>query len=378
MENTNGNGNEHKHAYGHHHGHNAHKVKRVYGHIPDDKTIEYPRVNFLSDEVAANKALTLSKPKPKPVPTPKPTPVPVVTSSNLVANLPESQVPYDQGQLGSCTANGLAFLYTFDEIKQKNLNEFMASRLFIYYNERVLEGTVDQDAGAQIFDGVRALQTYGVCSEEQWPYDAPNFGTKPSASCYAAAKNCEAKKFYKLVDPSDPLISEDPKDQSGSSDPDKKDTNMSAHVKAALTAGYPVCMGFTVYDSFESDSVANTGVMPVPHVTSEQVMGGHCVVIVGHDDKKKAFLTRNSWGTGWGCQKDGTVSSTTTSRGYFWMPYAFVDGTDSSTGSPFCSDFWVITSVSSQGIAGDANELSPDVVNLDPGTNNGGVVNPNA
>jgi len=94
---------------------------------------------------------------------------------------------------------------------------------------------------------------------------------------------------------------------------------------------------------------------------------------------KKAFLVRNSWGTGWGCYADGTDPSKVSStypRGYFWMPYAFVDGKD-DTDVNYCTDFWVILSVSTNGAGGDANVLSPDVVNLDPGTDNGGVVNPN-
>src|ERR1035441_7421720 len=27
---------------------------------------------------------------------------------------------------------------------------------------------------------------------------------------------------------------------------------------------------------------------------------GHCIVIIGYDDTKQAWLIRNSWGTGWG------------------------------------------------------------------------------
>src|SRR5690242_13868381 len=60
---------------------------------------------------------------------------------------------YDQGQLGSCTANAIAGAIQFDRRKQ-GVSDFTPSRLFIYYNERDLEGTVDSDSGAQIRDGV--------------------------------------------------------------------------------------------------------------------------------------------------------------------------------------------------------------------------------
>lgn len=331
MENKKGHG--HTHNLGS--GHENKKVKRCYGHIPDDKTIEYPKVNFLNNNTTSHRNLTFLKPKP------------VASSVNLVTNLPASQDPYDQGLLGSCTANALAFAYVYDEIKQNNPNEFMPSRLFIYYNERKLQGTIDEDSGAKISDGVIALQKYGVCSENQWPYDAPKYTTEPSENLYKIASECVLKTFYTL---------------------DGIAGKMSNHVKTALNSGFPVVIGFIVYESFESPEVTRTGLMPMP-TSYDQTLGGHCVVIVGCDEKL-GFLVRNSWGTNWGCHSDGKISGSTKPRGYFWMPSAFVDSSD-------CIDFWVLTSVTSHGITGDGNTLAPKVVNLDPGTNNGGVVNPN-
>jgi hypothetical protein len=66
---------------------------------------------------------------------------------------------YDQGQLGSCTANAIAGAIEFDQRKQ-GTKEFTPSRLFIYYNERVMERTVNQDAGAQIRDGIKSVATW--------------------------------------------------------------------------------------------------------------------------------------------------------------------------------------------------------------------------
>src|ERR1700683_3381323 len=63
---------------------------------------------------------------------------------------------YDQGQLGSCTANAIGGAIEFDLIKEK-APVFVPSRLFIYYNERVIEGTVDSDSGAQIRDGIKSV-----------------------------------------------------------------------------------------------------------------------------------------------------------------------------------------------------------------------------
>ena len=90
---------------------------------------------------------------------------------------------YDQGQLGSCTANAIAGAFEFDLLRQKAA-DFMPSRLFIYYNERVMENTVDSDAGAQIRDGSRALQSKACARSPSGPTTSPSSptGRRPSAT----------------------------------------------------------------------------------------------------------------------------------------------------------------------------------------------------
>src|SRR6516225_335563 len=83
---------------------------------------------------------------------------------------PHCPAVYDQGQLGSCTANAIGGALEFDRKKQ-GLPDFIPSRLFIYYNERVMEGTVGSDAGAQIRDGIKSIASQGDCPESEWPYD---------------------------------------------------------------------------------------------------------------------------------------------------------------------------------------------------------------
>jgi C1A family cysteine protease len=90
-----------------------------------------------------------------------------------------------------------------------------------------------------------------------------------------------------------------------------------------LSAGFPIIFGFTVYSSFESDAVATTGMVPMP-MPNEEVEGGHCTVICGHNDAVRLYTVRNSWGVGWGDQ------------GYFYMPYEYVEDPD------LASDFAVI------------------------------------
>jgi C1A family cysteine protease len=209
---------------------------------------------------------------------------------------------YDQGQLGSCTGNGIAAALQFERMKQKLTPNFIPSRLFIYYNERVVEHTVNSDSGAAIRDGIKSVAKQGDCPETEWPYDITKFAQKPPPQCYHDALKYKAVQYQKLV----------------------QSVNQ---MKGCLASGYPFVFGFTVYDSFESQQVAQTGVVPMPGST-EQVLGGHCVVAVGYDDSQQRFIVRNSWGTAWGIQ------------GYCTMPYAYL------TDSNLASDFWTIRLVS--------------------------------
>jgi C1A family cysteine protease len=220
---------------------------------------------------------------------------------------------YDQGQIGSCTANAIAAALEFDRRKQK-LSDFVPSRLFIYYNERAMEHTVGSDAGAQIRDGIKSVGDLGACPESEWPYDATpaNLQTnvwppgarpaeKPPKSCYSDAKKYTALSYQRV----------------------NRDL---AQMKGCLADGFPFVFGFTVYQSFESAAVAKNGVVNMP-AGSEQVVGGHAVLAVGYDDKSQRLIVRNSWGAKWGI------------KGYFTMPYAYVLDTNLS------DDFWTIRTV---------------------------------
>lgn len=204
---------------------------------------------------------------------------------------------YDQGNLGSCTANAIGAAIEFDQMKQK-IAAATPSRLFIYYNERVIEGTVDQDSGAQIRDGIKSVASDGACPETMWAYLEANFATPPPAPCYQYAKLHPAVQYARVI----------------------QDANQ---MKACLAAGYPFVFGFTVYESFEGDAVAKSGMVQMP-ADSETEVGGHAVMAVGYNDSVERFLVRNSWGPAWGA------------GGYFTIPYAYLTDTD------LADDFWVI------------------------------------
>ena len=105
-------------------------------------------------------------------------------SVDLSAGFPDA---YNQGDLGSCSGNAIAGAIQFERRKQ-NLNpDFIPSRLFIYYNERVMENTVNHDSGAQIRDGIKSIAQQGVCAETEWDYDETQFTVKPPDSAYTDA-----------------------------------------------------------------------------------------------------------------------------------------------------------------------------------------------
>jgi C1A family cysteine protease len=207
---------------------------------------------------------------------------------------------YDQGNLGSCTANAIGAALQYGQIKQ-NAPDFMPSRLFIYYNERVMEGTVASDDGAEIRDGVKSVNKQGAPPETLWPYVISKFKRMPPPAAFKAALTHQSIAYQRV-------------------------TRDLAHMKACLADGFPFIFGFSVYDAFESDACAKTGVLNLPG-KDEQLLGGHAVLAVGYDDASQRFIVRNSWGASWG------------KNGYFTMPYTYL------TNRGLCSDFWTIRKV---------------------------------
>jgi C1A family cysteine protease len=208
---------------------------------------------------------------------------------------------YDQGQLGSCTANAIGAAIQYEQIRQKEAKPFAPSRLFIYYNERVMEHTVGQDAGAQIRDGMKSVNKIGACPETDWPYVIANFTRKPPPGTFKDAPLGKAVLYQRVIQTLDQM-------------------------KGCLAAGFPIVLGISVYESFESQQVAKSGVVPMP-ASSEKLLGGHAILAVGYHDTDQRFIMRNSWGTSWGM------------KGYFTIPYAYL------TDSNLCDDLWTIQMV---------------------------------
>ncbi len=208
---------------------------------------------------------------------------------------------YDQGQLGSCTANAIAGAVQYQQCVQGEAEgQETPSRLFIYYNERALEGTTAYDAGAAIRDGIKSVASLGAPAETGWPYIIADFTVKPPDDVYQQALQ------YKTLSYARPI-------------------RTSYYLRSVLAAGRPFVFGFTVYESFESDAVTTDGIVPMPSA-GEQILGGHAVLACGYEliSGHLYFEVRNSWGEGWG------------DAGYCWFPLAYLLDTGLS------DDFWDI------------------------------------
>lgn len=211
-------------------------------------------------------------------------------------DLRDKQSPvYNQLSLGSCTANAICgqFDHKHCLVNGKFINP---SRLFLYYNEREMEGTVHDDSGAYIRDGIKSAAKHGICTEATYPYNINKFTEKPPAHCYSEALNYQTLSYERIAT----LL----------------------QLKQALAQGHSISFGFSVYESFQTEKVAKTGKMRKPRKT-ERLLGGHAVLAVGYDDSKKHVIVKNSWGTEWG------------DNGYFYMPYSYITPT-------LTDDFWVI------------------------------------
>lgn len=194
---------------------------------------------------------------------------------------------YDQGNLGSCTANAIAALIEFEQ-KVNGLPVFTPSRLQIYYGERALEGSIKEDAGAEIRDGIKVVAKQGAAPETLWPYQISKFAKKPPIKVMNAAKKHLAIEYARLPQNADDILN-------------------------CLAYRTPFVFGFTVYESFESHAITLTGRLEMPG-TTEKSLGGHAVVAMGYLDPK-TILVRNSWGQQWGLPSHD---------GYFTMPIDYL------------------------------------------------------
>ena len=221
----------------------------------------------------------------------------------------------DQGTLGSCVACAVSTAFQFCD------KDWSPSKLFIYYNCRLLDGSINVDAGTTISQSMNALYRYGACSELNWPYLIPKWNFLPPVNCYAEGLEHQTIDYYHV-----------------------EQTHL--QLKGCIASGYPFVFGFWVYESFESSTTTLTGVMTMPQ-PNERMLGGHAVICIGYDDARRVWICQNSWGERWG---DG---------GYFYMPYEYLDDTKN-----LATDVWKIVRVEK---GSDASPVTPqNIIDIVP------------
>lgn len=191
----------------------------------------------------------------------------------------------EQGYLGSCVGNAIVGAYELLLNKEAPDQFVDLSRLFVYYNARLLEGEEDTDNGAFLRNGIKGVNKYGVCKESLWPYDINKFAIKPDVASYEDAKHRNIKNYYRLINLDDILD--------------------------ALNNNVPVVYGMEVYENFEY-LTSSQYTLGLPK-DSEEAIGAHAVCLVGYDLPKKHMLVRNSFGIHWGM------------NGYFWITFDYIE-----------------------------------------------------
>jgi len=211
------------------------------------------------------------------------------TTVTTPASPPSYTIPYlppilDQGNLGDCVPNAFAY-----SVASQTKNGVRISRLMNYAICRILDGTsLDADDGTAVRSACQAITGYGVASETIFPYNVNLYATLPPLSVFQGSRFF--KKFtYSFV---------------------KQD--LSSLKNCLALYGAPIIFGLMVYSSFMTNAVAQTGMIPMPNLSKETMLGGHCMTIVGYSDSSQTFVCANSWGTGWG------------KGGYCNLPYAYL------------------------------------------------------
>jgi len=192
----------------------------------------------------------------------------------------------DQGQIGSCVANATAGAYEY-LYKAYTDEDIDVSRLFVYYNGRVLQGTDQIDSGLACESAIKVVLDNGVCTEDTWRYSPDNVFREPSNNAYDEATAFRVESYMQV--------------------PWSLTT-----WKHVLAHGYPIIFGVNIYTSFQTEG-GKKGLIPMPDKDNEKMEGGHSMLCVGYSDEHEVFIVRNSWGPHWG------------DMGYCYIPYAYME-----------------------------------------------------
>jgi len=201
----------------------------------------------------------------------------------------------DQGEEGSCTGHAFSSAREWIARRYEKASPVLSAQC-LYAEELIADGSFPKDEGAMPRTGCQVLTAKGCCEASLYPYTAGDF-TAPTVTQAQNALKYKTGAYHRIVTLSDFLGC------------------------LADKTPWPVTVGFTVHESFMSEEVEKTGIMPIPR-SGEEERGGHEVLCLGYDLTKQLALMQNSWGDDWG------------QRGYFWMPLPVIQAAD--------TDLWMV------------------------------------
>lgn len=207
---------------------------------------------------------------------------------------------FDQGNIGSCVAQAWVRAAAFCDAKQDDIPDpLILSRLALYYKMRELEGTVNEDSGAYIRDGAKAIARWGLCREALWSYNPDLFKVHPPDEAMAEGAHRSEGLVYLRVEGEGDILD-------------------------CLAEGYPVVFGSMLFTSFFRVSAEND-IVPMPS-KNDRPEGGHAQCIVGYDRRcrSKLYKVANSWSPLWG------------RNGYSRFPFAYLNNRN------LADDMWTI------------------------------------
>jgi C1A family cysteine protease len=200
----------------------------------------------------------------------------------------------------SCVANAVVGALEFHQ-KKAGLPLTDLSRLFVYYNARILQNGEGRDQGTLIHHGMAAVLAYGACEERLWPFRPSELTRRPPPQCYENAVKQEAVQYARTP---------------------RGDAALST-----LANGLPIVFGmYASLDYYEAAAVS--GLMPKPgQVMHTRPNSGHSMLIVGYDMTERTYLVRNSWGDQWA------------DKGYCRIPFETMEAFSQA------DDFWTIGAI---------------------------------
>lgn len=279
---------------------------------------------------------------------------------------------YDQGNLGSCTANSLGFCIQYGAIANSKTPNVVKgnpayihpSRNFQYYNMREIECYLNgvefdptQDTGGSIIGSIIAGDMYGAYHEsgnltgvtisgnqdlsgkevlKPIVYDVSKFAEQPKGFQYVMAQNSKLDALNAGTQYASgkmnpyAFVAQTIQYTDLASDLRKKGTSQTVQdtfykrVCAALKRNHPVAIGLALDDSFQDAVYKTGGFVPTPNPSTFEATGGHAMAIVGVGKYKPGsneefYLLRNSWGTA------DSYGNKIGHNGYFYISRRYMD-----------------------------------------------------